>query len=115
VRRAALAFFFCVAACRQQDQPNAQMRAVLDELKAVAPVPIEQLSPQAARQQASLADAVRAVATKQGKTFPEPIVRSYDEGAGDVSVRIYQPTGERPFPVVFYIHGGGWVVGTLDS
>lgn len=37
---------------------------------------------------------------------------------GGVPVRRYQPQGARPangWPGVFYLHGGGWVVGDLDS
>jgi acetyl esterase len=30
-------------------------------------------------------------------------------------VRVFTPEGEAPFPIVVYLHGGGWVVGTLDS
>jgi len=32
----------------------------------------------------------------------------------DVTVRVYAPNGEGPFPVVVYYHGGGWVSGDLD-
>lgn len=36
---------------------------------------------------------------------------------GPVPVRVYEPAfaADRGRPVVAYIHGGGWVVGTLDS
>ena len=30
-------------------------------------------------------------------------------------VRIYTPEGSAPFPVIVYYHGGGWVVGDLDT
>jgi len=33
----------------------------------------------------------------------------------DVPVRIYTPEGEGPFPVLVWFHGGGWVVGNLDT
>ena len=35
--------------------------------------------------------------------------------AGELPVRIYTPEGEPPFPIVVFFHGGGWVVGTLDT
>lgn len=35
--------------------------------------------------------------------------------AGDIPVRIYLPGDERPLPALVYIHGGGWLVGNLDS
>ena len=34
---------------------------------------------------------------------------------GDVPVRIYTPEGEGPFPILAWFHGGGWVVGDLES
>lgn len=32
-----------------------------------------------------------------------------------VPVRVYRPPSSRPLPVVVYYHGGGWVLGCLDS
>ena len=34
---------------------------------------------------------------------------------GDLVLRIYTPQGEGPFPVTLYMHGGGFVVGDLDT
>ena len=34
---------------------------------------------------------------------------------GDVPVRTFRPEGDGPFPIVVYLHGGGWMMGTLDS
>jgi acetyl esterase len=34
---------------------------------------------------------------------------------GAIPVRVYRPVGESPFPVIVYLHGGGWVVGDLDT
>jgi acetyl esterase len=35
--------------------------------------------------------------------------------AGELPVRVYTPEGSPPFPIVVFFHGGGWVVGTLDT
>lgn len=35
--------------------------------------------------------------------------------AGDVAVRVYRPDGAGPHPTVLFFHGGGWVVGDLDT
>ena len=36
--------------------------------------------------------------------------------AGDIPVRIYRPKGAGPgLPVLVYYHGGGWVIGDLDT
>ena len=33
----------------------------------------------------------------------------------DLAVRIYTPNGDGPFPAIVYFHGGGWVLGDLDT
>lgn len=35
--------------------------------------------------------------------------------AGRVAVRVYRPFSSAPPPLLVYAHGGGWVVGSLDS
>jgi len=35
--------------------------------------------------------------------------------AGDIRVRFYMPAGDGPFPIFVFFHGGGWVVGNLDT
>jgi acetyl esterase len=34
---------------------------------------------------------------------------------GDIGARVYRPEGEGPSPTVVLFHGGGWVVGDLDT
>ena len=34
---------------------------------------------------------------------------------GQLPLRIYTPAGTGPFPLLIYLHGGGWVFGTLDQ
>ncbi len=34
---------------------------------------------------------------------------------GSVRVRLYRPYGQDPLALVAYLHGGGWMVGTIDS
>jgi len=52
--------------------------------------------------------------------FPaEPVAdvaeREIPGPAGPVPVRIYTPEGEEPRPAVVFFHGGGWVIGNLDT
>lgn len=35
--------------------------------------------------------------------------------AGDLPARLYRPEAEGPRPTVLWLHGGGWVVGDLDT
>ena len=41
------------------------------------------------------------------RTIPGP--------GGDLPIRLYTPNGAGPFPLVLYFHGGGFVVGDLDT
>jgi acetyl esterase len=38
-----------------------------------------------------------------------------DRDVDGIRVRIYRPEVETPLPAVVYCHGGGWVVGTIES
>ncbi len=40
---------------------------------------------------------------------------SVEAPCGGIPVRVYRPEGEGPLPVIAYLHGGGWVVGSIDS
>jgi acetyl esterase len=50
---------------------------------------------------------------------PEDVARVEDRSIpgpnGPIPVRIYQPEGEAPFPLLVYFHGGGWVIGDIES
>lgn len=35
--------------------------------------------------------------------------------AAAIRARVYMPEGDYPLPVIIYFHGGGWVIGNLDS
>ncbi len=35
--------------------------------------------------------------------------------AGDLAARVYRPEGDGPFPTVVFFHGGGFVIGDLDT
>ena len=100
--------------------PNAQMQTVLDELAALGAKPIATLTVAQARAQPSPADAVKSLLAKQGKsTAPEPVGSVEDRviagPGGGIQIRIYKPAGAGPFPVALYIHGGGWVIATIDT
>ena len=97
-----------------------QMQAVLDQLGKLGPKPLETLSPEEARTQPSPADAVMALLKSQGKsTAPEAVGKvenkTFAGPGGVVPIRIYTPAGSGPFPVILYIHGGGWVIANLDT
>ena len=108
------------AADAEPPRPNARMQQVLDELAALDPKPIPQLSAEEARRQPTPADAVKALLKKEGQsTDPMPVGKVEDRtipgAAGEIPARIYTPKGEGPHPVTLYMHGGGWVIATIDT
>ena len=51
----------------------------------------------------------------EGEPVAEVAERTIPGPAGDLTVRIYTPFGNGPFPVLTYFHGGGFVLCSLDS
>jgi acetyl esterase len=41
--------------------------------------------------------------------------RKIDGPGGEIPIRLYYPQGDSPLPAVVYFHGGGWVIGDLDT
>lgn len=85
-----------------------QARAYLDRLAALGAPPPEEVSPEEARQQ-SEASAGAMFGPKEGVASIEDTVV---EG---IPVRLYTPTGQLAPPTLVYFHGGGWVVGSLET
>ncbi|WP_251552528.1 alpha/beta hydrolase [Neobacillus muris] len=87
-----------------------QAKFLLEQLEAAGGPAMETLLPEQARQAidlGTLAGEPEEVAKVENRTIPGP--------AGEIPVRIYTPAGEGPFPVLVYCHGGGWVIGNLDT
>jgi acetyl esterase len=88
--------------------PEAQQ--LLDALGAAGLPPFERMTVPQAR------EAVRGFEGLQGDAeevaVEERIVPGPD---GPITLRVYSPGGEGPQPVIVYFHGGGWVVGELET
>jgi cation diffusion facilitator CzcD-associated flavoprotein CzcO/acetyl esterase/lipase len=92
-------------------QPD--VAVVLELLATVGLPPLETLPVPDARAIMSAINATRP---------PSPEVGEVTDGAlpgpgGDLPYRLYRPAvpAEGPYPIVVYFHGGGWVLGDLDS
>lgn len=103
----------------QEAKPDPQMQAVLDKLASLGGQPIATLSAEEARKQPSPADAVMAMLKDQKKETQEKVGKTDDVtielSSGNLKGRIYKPEGDGPFPMILYIHGGGWVIANLDT
>jgi acetyl esterase len=82
----------------------------LEERAAAGLPPVTELTPEAARE---AAEATAAEWFGSTDTVGAVVDRSIP---GPVRVRIYEPPrGADGLPVLVYFHGGGWVVGSLDT
>jgi acetyl esterase len=86
-----------------------QAKQVLEQIAALGLPPNHLVSPSQAR--INMKSRPRAagprVANVEDRLIPGPGV--------DIPVRIYTPMGSGPFPVLVWFHGGGWVVGDLET
>ena len=88
-------------------------RNLLDQLQALGLRDFSELTPAEARE----------LALMPPPEAPTPVGEVFDQTAsgpdGDIPVRVYRPqdalAGSQRSPVLVYFHGGGWVVGSLDS
>ena len=62
-----------------------------------------------------LGNAAVGLGAKPPAPVTEVVERTVPGPAGEIPIRIYVPGGAAPFPVVTYFHGGGFVLGSLDT
>jgi acetyl esterase len=86
-------------------------QAYLEQLARLPGPPMHELSPADARA-AMLAG---AVALGAGPDVGRVEDRLIPGAAGLLRVRITAPEGPGPFPALVFYHGGGWVVGSIDT
>ena len=99
------------------DEPHPEAQQLLQQLESLDVFPLRQHGPSAAR------DLLRNF----GASHEEPAmadvtyraVPGYESRVGEdrdeVPVRVYTPEGEGPFPVTVFYHGGGFVIGDLET
>ena len=88
-----------------------QVEALLDELSAQTLPSVPEQGPvearRSARQVARAMQVREEVEKVNDRSIPGP--------EGELPVRVYTPRGAAPFPVVVYFHGGGWVIGDIET
>ena len=85
---------------------NPEYQAMLDQMAQLEGPPLVDLPVEAGRQM---------YRTMQPEAPEIEVASVLDTSADGVPVRVYQPVGEGPFPVVMMFHGGGWVIGDLTT
>ncbi len=93
-------------------QLHPQIRKVLRVMAEAQLRPVEEMTPAEARAQ------VEATARAR-KAEPLPVSRVEERmipgPAGDIRLRLYWPQAAGPVPAITYYHGGGHVIGSLDT
>lgn len=86
-----------------------QAQALLDLIKSAGIPPFHEMSVEDARKQllAVYRGEPEDVHRVENRTIPGP--------GGDLPVRIYRPSAATGLPLIVFFHGGGWVLGNLDS
>lgn len=88
-----------------------EVQSILDFIAAAGTPPREEMSVEEMRQSYSALSLVESrpeMASVTDRTIPGP--------GGDIPVRVYVPTTEPgPRPALVYFHGGGFVIGDLDT
>ena len=90
-------------------------QAVVDSMRAANRQPFETMTPAEARPAYAAGRAVTQAA-------PEPVSSARDQTVpgpgGPIPVRVFRPAGAEDYevlPALVFFHGGGWVLGGLDS
>lgn len=89
-----------------------EVRTILDAIAALDAPPVSEQSPDEVRQ---AYDALSMTGTRvevgqvTDRVIPGP--------GGDIPVRVYEPDGDAtsPRPGLVYFHGGGWVIGSVET
>lgn len=90
---------------------NPRIQLFLDKLNAMPQPLLSKTTPEAYR--------ASEQETMNFQQKPEPVKqvenRCLPLAGREIPIRIYRPEGQAPFPALVYFHGGGWVIGSLDS
>jgi acetyl esterase len=88
-----------------------QAQSLVDALAKLNLKPIEDSTPEEAR------ESMRSRMTALGPFDEVAAVGEHRVPVtdGEITVRLYSPGGSGPRPVLVFYHGGGWVIGDLDT
>ena len=88
-----------------------QAKQIIDATAALNLPPMEKMTPEQARE---------GMRTRTAGLGPSEAVAAVKDhrvpvAGGEITVRCYTPSGKGPFPALLFFHGGGWVIGDIDT
>jgi acetyl esterase len=89
-----------------------EVQTILDAIAAIETAPTHEQTPEQVR------EAYTALSGMGTKAEVESVTdRAVPGPRGDIPVRVYRPVdaGHDPLPVLVYLHGGGWVIGDIET
>src|SRR5271166_3793740 len=89
-----------------------QIQRVLQVMAEANLKPIEAMTPAEAREQMEATAQARQAEPLPVNRVEEQLVSG---PAGNIRVRLYRPNSAAPLPAIVYYHGGGHVIGSLDT
>lgn len=91
---------------------TAQTEALLEAMKKADLQPLDEMEPSEARLQFA-----RMIAARRASVTPVARVEDRAIAAGDreIATRFYWPDRAGPLPAIIYCHGGGHVIGNIDT
>jgi len=92
------------------DEPHPQIQAILELIEETDVLPLAQYPVEEAR-----AVAAELRGDGDGPPLGEVTDRAIPGPDEDLPIRIYRPDTDAPHPTVVYFHGGGWVIGGIES
>jgi acetyl esterase/lipase len=96
--------------------PEPATQVILDQMALAGPVDFSELSPDAFRTLFAASLGALDAAGAGADPGPEEVEdRTIDGPGGPLRLRLYRPPGSGPHPVVCFFHGGGWVIGNIDT
>ena len=88
-----------------------QVQAVLDQMASLGGPELKDMTVDAARASFAMFAALGARPDQPAPTED----RSIAGPSGDIPIRIYRPPSDGPLPIIVFLHGGGFVIGNIDS
>ncbi|WP_019412638.1 alpha/beta hydrolase [Paenisporosarcina sp. TG20] len=89
---------------------NPKIQYFLEQMNTMPAASMDQITPEAMR---SLENAQLAAQQKETVEKVEDI--TIPLAGRNIPIRLYIPKGEGPYPALVFYHGGGWVLGSIES